>query len=134
MKQKKPYNLRLLLSFAAVFITGSILNEGLYEHIVYVQSHALLRYSIYFAILVLIYFMGMYGFKKQAAWVIAVWQLIYAGAVVLLAVSAVIDQFIFHYPDHIRQYIVYFRAIMISPVPFVIVYLLGKYVAVNSEQ
>ncbi len=134
MKQKKYLNKRLALSFILISILTILGNVELFEHMDFVQNNPLPRYTLYFFWIILIAVTGYIGWKTYLQkWVQFMWIATYIAGIAILIILAVIDLFVYKFPDNIRWYIVYFRSILVSPVPFVIFYLLVKLTAGSTS-
>lgn len=127
-------NRRLLIALVMMLFIGLVSTQGFLETSFYIKAHTLLKYGIYFLWLLLITFIGAWGWKTfSQQWVLQVWWVAYSVAILLLLLLGLVDLVFGPIPIYYKKDISHFRSFFLSPALFVLLYLLSVF-AGNKEE
>ncbi len=126
----KPANIRLryLLGLLAIIALYSVYNVYLDDNQFIDNTSRATRHVLRFATILIAYGIGVVVFNKTSSpWLVQVWHVLYLGALLVLVVLGVLDAATKAFTISFRTTIVTLHEFLISPVPFVIAWLLGSY-------
>lgn len=128
MEKRKASNKRLLIALMMMLLVGFISTQGFLETSFYIKAHTLLKYGIYFLWLLLIAFMGAWGWKDfPQTWVIKIWWTVYIVVILLLLLLGLMDLVLGTTPLYYKKDISHFRSFFLSPALFMLLYLLSVF-------
>lgn len=85
------------------------------------------RHMVKFGSVLVVYGIGFFSFKRYSpAWLMQIWNTLYAGGLLLLVLLGIYDQGITAFSQPFRNLIVTFHEFLISPVPYVIMGIIGN--------
>lgn len=84
------------------------------------------RHIYKFASLIIAWLIGLAAFRKTTpAWLLQLWNILYAAGLAILLLFAAYDSFIHLLPPNLRDTISTFHEALISPIPYVVIGLLN---------
>lgn len=120
-------NRRISITLLLIIGIGILISQGFIETSFYVKANAIVKYSIYFIWLVVVGFIGHWGWKSSTQkWISTIWIYTYAFVLIVLLILGLVDMYLLPISTYIKKDISHFRAFFLSPIYFIILYLLSK--------
>lgn len=120
-------NRRISITLLLIIGIGILISQGFIETSFYVKANAIVKYSIYFIWLVLVGFIGHWGWKSASKrWLNTIWIYTYAIVLIVLLILGLVDMYLLPISTYIKKDISHFRAFFLSPIYYIILYLLSK--------
>ena len=126
MQRRDKARLYFFFGLLASAILYSAYNLYVLDPFVYTNMGRSTRHLYKFASILIAWLIGFLVFRKTApAWLIQLWNILYAAGLGLLLLLACYDAFIHLLPPSLRQPISTFHEALISPIPYVVTGLLN---------
>ena len=126
----RPANnrLRYLLGLLAIIALYSVYNIYLDDNQFIDNTSRATRHVLRFTTILIAYGIGLIVFTRHSSpWLVQVWNVLYLGALLILIVLGVLDASTRAFTISFRTTIMTLHEFLISPVPFVIAWLIGSY-------
>jgi hypothetical protein len=127
MQRRDKARLYFFLGLLASAILYSAYNLFILDPYVYADMGRSTRHIYKFGSIIIAWLIGFFIFRLTApAWLLQLWNILYAAGLALLLLLAGYDAAIHTLPDTLRQPISTFHEALISPIPYVVIGLLNR--------